>query len=157
LISQQCIKEFVPPGEKESVIDVIYPHWADIEETLARPVWTENKEAGLRYRIPELEPALSNKYGAMLTSSRESRKRRQDILDFEWMVVHSASAGRRPIDLERLEALGEKVRPRGGGKEILRLVECVKAGQAITLESLEGGILPWHSSNLSHLSGSSHR
>jgi hypothetical protein len=134
------VTAFFPPGQEASVIDVTYPHRADIEETLAHPVWTENKETGLRYRIPDLEPALSNKYGAMLTLSRESRKRRQDILDFEWMVAHSTSAGRRPIDLQRLEALGEKVWPRGGGKEILRLVECVKAGQAISLESLQGGM-----------------
>jgi len=43
--------------------------------------------------------------------------------------------GRQPIDLEKLEALGEKVWSGGGGKEILRLVEQVKAGEAIDLEA----------------------
>ena len=52
------------------------------------------------------------------------------------MVKHSMDEGRQPIDLQRLEFLGEKVWPGGGGKEILRLVEEVKAGKAISLESL---------------------
>jgi hypothetical protein len=127
---------FFIPGEKRSVIDVTYPHRADIEETLAHPVWTEDKALGLRYRIPDLEPALANKYGAMLTPTRESRKRRQDILDFEAMVVHSTDPGQKTIDLERLSWLGEKVWPGGGGAEILRLVEQVKAGKPVTLETI---------------------
>src|SRR5262249_1263088 len=113
-----------------------YPHRADLAETLANPIWTENKAQGLKYRIPSLEAALANKYGAMLTPTRNSRKRRQDILDFEWMVAHSLDEGQQAIDLTRLEILGEKVWPGGGGKEILRLVEQVKAGRAIQLESL---------------------
>jgi hypothetical protein len=129
---------FFIPGETESVIDVTYPHRADIEETLANPVWVENPAQGLRYRIPSLEAALANKYGAMLTLSRHSRKRRQDILDFEWMVEHSLDVGQQPIDLQKLAALGEKVWPGGGGDEILRLVEQAKAGKAISLESLHG-------------------
>jgi hypothetical protein len=127
---------FFIPGEKTSVIDVTYPHRADQQETLAHPIWVENAAQGLRYRIPALESALANKYGAMLTPTRDSRKRRQDILDFEWMVMHSLDEGRPAIDLPRLEFLGEKVWPGGGGKEILRLVEEAKAGRAIELASL---------------------
>src|SRR5436190_606972 len=63
------VSAFFPPGERESVLDVTYPHRADLEETLANPVWVENKAQGLRYRIPSLEAALANKYGAMLTPS----------------------------------------------------------------------------------------
>ena len=51
------------------------------------------------------------------------------------MVGHSEDEGRKPIDLQRLEFLGEKAWPSGGGKEILRLVEQVKAGKAIHLET----------------------
>jgi hypothetical protein len=72
----------------------------------------------------------------MLMPTRDSRKRRQDILDFEWMVAHSLDEGQQPIDLEKLANLGEKVWPSGGGEEILRLVEQVKRGVAIGLESL---------------------
>jgi hypothetical protein len=71
-----------------------------------------------------------------LTPGRDSRKRRQDVLDFEWMVVHSMDHDRQPIDLSKLELLGEKVWPGGGGKEILRLVDEVKTGHAINLDSM---------------------
>ena len=127
---------FFLPGEKWSVIDVIYPHRADLEETLANPSWTENKELGLRYRIPSLEEALANKYGAMLALSRDLDKRVLDVADFTHMVTHSTDEGQRSIDLQRLEILGEKACPGGGGTEILRLVEQVKAGTGIQFGSL---------------------
>jgi nucleotidyltransferase AbiEii toxin of type IV toxin-antitoxin system len=130
------VTAFFVPGEKTSVIDITYPHRADLEETLANPTWTENKEQGLRYRIPSLEEALANKYGAMLATSRKLDKRMQDAVDFTRMVQHSLDEGQQPIDLERLEILGEKVWPGGGGEEILRLVEQVKAGRAIDVDSL---------------------
>jgi hypothetical protein len=130
------VTAFFIPGEKESVLDVTYPHRADLQETLANPTWTENKEQGLRYRIPSLEEALANKYGAMITPNRALTKRQQDVVDFLWMVTHSLDEGQQAIDLQRLEILGEKVWPGGGGKEILRLVEEVKAGKAIHLDSL---------------------
>lgn len=127
---------FYVPGDIDSVIDVTFPLRDDQIETLSNPTWTENEAMGLRYRVPSLEEALANKYGAMLTPARASRKRRQDIIDFEYMVQHSMDKGRKPIDLDRLEVLGNKVWPGGGGKEILRLVDEVKAGKAINLDSL---------------------
>ena len=126
---------FFIPGEKQSVLDVTYPHRADLQETLINPTWTANEE-GLRYRIPSLEEALANKYGAMLTPTRNLAKRMQDVVDFMRMVQHSSDEGRQAIDLQRLKVLGEKVWPSGGGEEILRLVEQVKAGRAIDLNSL---------------------
>ena len=127
---------FFLPGEKTCVIDITYPHRADLEETLANPTWAENEEQGLRYRVPSLEEALANKHGAMLTLSRDLDKRMQDAVDFTRMVQHSLDEGQQPIDLERLEILGEKVWPSGGGEEILSLVEQVKAGRAIDINSL---------------------
>ena len=64
---------FFVRGETDSVIDVACPYRADQEETLADPVWTESREHGLRYRVPALEAALANKYGAMLTPTRDMR------------------------------------------------------------------------------------
>jgi hypothetical protein len=125
---------FFLPGEKESVLDISYPHRADLMETLKNPTWTENKEQGLRYRVPSLEAALANKYGAMVTLSRALVKRMQDVVDFSLMVQHSADEGQQAIDLQRLKILGEMVWPGGGGEEILRLVEQVKAGQVIHLD-----------------------
>jgi hypothetical protein len=127
---------FFVQGEKESVIDIVCPYRPDQEETLANPVWTENKEQGIRYRVPALEAALANKYGAMLTLTREVQRRMQDAVDFTQMVQHSSDEGRQPIDLGKLQALGEKVWPGGGGKEILRMVEKVKAGRPIHFDSL---------------------
>jgi hypothetical protein len=125
------VMAFFVPGEKKSVIDVTYPHRADHLETLANPIWVENKEQGLRYRIPSLEEAMANKYGAMLTPTRDLDKRLQDLVDFTRMVQHSQDEGQRAIDLHRLEVLGEKVWPGGGGVEILRMVEQVRAGKTI--------------------------
>jgi hypothetical protein len=130
------VTAFFVPGEKTSVIDVAMPQRADIEETLANPTWTEHEDKGLRYRIPSLEEALANKYGAMLTPTRDLDKRMQDAVDFTRMVQHSTDEGRRPIDLRRLEILGEKVWASGGGEEILRVVALVTAGRAIALDTL---------------------
>jgi hypothetical protein len=118
---------FFPPGETNALIDVTYPHRADIEETLQTAIWVE--ERGLKYRVPTLEAALANKYGAMLALSRDLGKRGQDGVDFYFMVKHSMQEGRTPIDLARLAELGEMVWPGCGGKEILRAVEQVKAGR----------------------------
>ena len=95
---------FFVPGEKQSVIDVVYPNRADIEETLAHPIWVE--DAGLKYRIPSLEAALANKYGAMLSLSRDPGKRLLDAADFTSIVRHSMEEGQQPMDLERLRGLG---------------------------------------------------
>src|SRR5206468_12861016 len=110
------VTAFFVPGEKASVIDVTYPHRADQAETLANPTWTENKDQGIRYRIPSLEEALANKYGAMLTPTRDLDKRMVDAVDFTRMVQHSGDEGQPAIDHQRLEILGEKVWPDGGGK-----------------------------------------
>ena len=127
---------FFIPGETQSVIDVTYPHRLDNQETLATAIWVEGRVPGLRYRIPGLEAALANKYGAMLTLSRNAQKRAQDAVDFGWMVQHSLDEGQQAIDLEKLAALGEMVWPGGGGDEILRLVEQVKAGKPVDLTPL---------------------
>ena len=125
------LTSFFPPGERESVIDVISPQRADNAETLKTAIWIE--ERNLRFRIPRLEEALANKYGAMLTPDRDLVKRGQDSVDFAAMVKHSQDEGRAPIDLARLSALGEMVWPGGGGKEIVQLVEDVKAGKVPNL------------------------
>lgn len=125
---------FFVPGDKKSVIDVTYPHREDIAETLAHPVWVE--DAGLKYRIPSLEAALANKYGAMLSLSRDPGKRLIDAGDFTMMVQHSMEAGQQRIDLDRLRELGDKVWPGGGGEEIMRLVETVTSGGIVDLNAL---------------------
>ncbi len=121
------VTAFVVPGKKESVIDVTYPLRADNEVTLRTAIWV-GKGPG-RYKIPTLEAALANKYGAMLALGRDPGKRAQDMLDFYWMVRHSTDKGRPPIDLKKLATLGEMVWPGGGGQEIVRLVGEAEAGK----------------------------
>ncbi|MCI0641409.1 MAG: nucleotidyl transferase AbiEii/AbiGii toxin family protein [Gemmataceae bacterium] len=122
---------FFVPGETLSVVDVTYPKRGDQMATIETAIWVE--EEGTKYRVPSLEAALANKYGAMLSFGRDSVKRGQDAVDFAAMVKHSQDEGRHPIDLEKLAALGEMVWPGGGGKEILRLVEEAKAGTVPSL------------------------
>lgn len=128
------VTAFFVPGDKDSVIDVSSPLRADNEETLASAVRVT--ERGLTYRVPALEAALANKYGAMLTPTREPGKRHIDAGDFSNMVRHSLEEGQQPIDLNKLRALGEKVWPHGGGEEIVRLVEQVKQGGVVDLAAL---------------------
>ncbi len=125
------VAAFFVPGERESVIDVTYPHRQDIGQTLETAIWFDME--GIRVRIPKLEAALANKYGAMLALNRDPGKRAQDGVDFYTMVKHSLDEGRDPIDMERLAELGELVWPGGGGKEIVTLVEKAKMGEVPNL------------------------
>jgi hypothetical protein len=125
------VTAFFIPGQQESVIDVSYPLRPDNEVTLCTAIWA--RRGSLRYRIPDLEPALANKYGAMLALGRDPGKRAQDIIDFFYMVKHSSKGGR-PINLKKLQALGEMVWPGGGGAEILRLVHEALAGNVPKLD-----------------------
>ena len=127
------VTSFFLPGERQSVIDVTYPHREDIQVTLATAIWID--EGGRRYRIPTLEAALANKYGAMLTLTRDPGKRAIDATDFYFMVRHAEEPGRTPVDLTILESLGEKVWRAGGGKEILDLVAQARAGSVPALSS----------------------
>ncbi len=119
-------------GESHSLLDVIYPYRADLEETLRTAIWVEAGEP--RYRVPTLECALANKYGAMLAPTRDLCTRALDVVDFHIMVKHAADPGRQPINVGRLRDLGRKVAP-GGGTRIVRLVEEVYAGKILNLSS----------------------
>lgn len=121
------VAAFFVPGERESVIDVTYPHRLDIGQTLETAIWFDVE--GVRVRIPRIEGALANKYGASLALNRDAGKRAQDMVNFYTMVKHSLDEGREPIDMAWLAELGELVWPGGGGKEIISIVEKAKAGE----------------------------
>jgi hypothetical protein len=121
------VSAFFVPGEKQSVIDVTYPHRLDNAQTLATAITGEVQ--GIKVRIPTLEAALANKYGVALALNRDAGKRSQRMVDFYQMVRHSMDEGRDPIDMERLAELGELVWPGGGGKEIVQFVDDAKAGK----------------------------
>jgi hypothetical protein len=118
---------FFVPGERESIIDVTYPHRDDLAQTLETA--TVQNVDGVKVRIPRLEAALANKYGATLALNRDAGKRTQDLVDFYTMVKHSMDQNREPIDMAWLKELGELVWKEGGGEEIVRLVEQAKAGE----------------------------
>jgi hypothetical protein len=128
------VMTFFVPGEKNPVIDVAFPFRPDLAETLANVVEVEDR--GLKYRISSLETALANKYGAMRTTTRGLETRCLDMADFMWMVVHSLDEGQQPINMSKLEALGDMVWPGRGGEEILRLVELVKSRESFDLDDL---------------------
>jgi hypothetical protein len=107
-----------------------HAHSADSSK-LARPMKVEEDRSS--FRIPVLETAVANKYGASLTADRDAGERAQDVVDFCWMVKHSEDESRDPIDLDRLAALGELVWPGGGGEEIVRLVAEANAGKVPSL------------------------
>ncbi len=130
-----ALTAFYVPGETRSVIDVIYPQRPDNEATLKTAVSV--RMGPETCRIPALEAALANKYGAMLSLRRDPVKRAQDAVDFYTMVKHSLDRGRKPIRLRKLAALGEKVWPGGGGAEIVRLVEEAKAGKPPNLNVVD--------------------
>ena len=96
-------------------------------QALRTAIWVVDGDE--RYRVPALEAALANKYGAMRTQGRVIGERGQDAVDFATMVKHAEDPGQRPIDLDKLRDLGEKVWPGGGGAEILRLVEDTRQGK----------------------------
>jgi hypothetical protein len=127
---------FFIPGEKYHQIKVLRPCSPDLKELFRDAIRIVSDESAPRYRIPSLESTVASKYAAMRSRKRDVATRMMDAVDFDWMVIHSTDPGRKPIDLARLEFLGEKVWPGGGGKEILRLVDEVKAGKAINLDSL---------------------
>jgi hypothetical protein len=128
------VTAFFVPGETESVIDLCLPHRESDIAMLETAIWV--KDEGFKYRVPNLEAALAAKYGAMLNPMRDADKRAVDAADFSFMVKHSMKKNRTPIDLDKLYAMGELIWPGGGGKEILRLVEQVKAGK---LPSVDNG------------------
>jgi hypothetical protein len=128
------VTAFFVPGETESVIDITCPHRDDQVVTLETAIWV--KDGPKKYRVPTLEAALANKYGAMLSLGRDLLKRVQDVIDFATMVKQSLQEGRTPIDMDQVEILGEKVWPGGGGKEIVRLVNLAKEGKFADLGAL---------------------
>jgi hypothetical protein len=78
--------------------------------------------------VAGLEMALAMKFAAMVSPHRENRKKHQDTADFMGIVENNRDA----IKRLKLRRLGEKVY-RGGGNEILQLVDDTLAGRQITI------------------------
>lgn len=79
------------------------------------------------YLVPSLELALSMKFAAMISLTREDDKKHLDARDFIRMVRSNPE-----IDAAKLATLGELVYP-GGGQEIAEKVRQVRAGEKLQL------------------------
>jgi hypothetical protein len=118
-----AVARFLDPADQAAVIDLMKPVEAIYQEALK-----SNIAAGKTHRIPTLEVALACKFGAMTSPNRNERKKHLDAADLIAMVEHQFEN----VDRDVLFSLGEMVRD-GGGRQILKLVEDIKAGRPISM------------------------
>jgi len=85
------------------------------------------QEGKLKYRIPSLEMCLAMKFAPMTSPNRDGAKKLMDAHDFILIVRANPD-----LDLEKLAHLGDLVYPEGG-KEIVELVQRVRAGETLIL------------------------
>lgn len=116
------VTRFLDPANGEPVIDAMKPNG------LYREAFKNCVPAGKTHDVPNLELALAAKYAAMVSRNREIPKKLSDASDFAQIVVRNYTM----IDRERLRQLGDAVYS-GGGDELARFVEDVKAGRMLRL------------------------
>src|SRR5262249_23086263 len=113
-----AVTRFLDPADQTAVIDLMKP----VEEIYKEALKT-NTAVGKTHRIPTLEVALACKFGAMTSTNRSERKKHLDAADLIAMVEHQFDR----IERDVLFSLGEMVRD-GGGRDILKMVEDIRAG-----------------------------
>lgn len=114
------VTRFLDPANQEPVIDVMRPNdvYAEAFKNCVR--------IGKTHDVPNLEFALAAKFAAMVSRNREHFKKHFDAGDFGQMVLRNYA----DINFDRLRALGDAVYA-GGGQELARFVEDVKAGKPL--------------------------
>lgn len=114
------VTRFLDPANLEPVIDVMRPTdvYAEAFKNCIR--------IGKTHDVPNLEFALTAKFAAMVSRNRDIPKKLSDASDFAQMVFRNHA----DINFDRLRALGDAVY-RGGGQELARFVEDVKAGKPL--------------------------
>jgi hypothetical protein len=116
------VTRFLDPSNQEPVIDVMQPI-AIYRETFKNCV-----RVGRTHDVPNLEFALAAKFAAMVSRNREIPKKHSDASDFAQIVLRNHAN----VDFKRLRHLGDAVYP-GGGEDLARFVEDVKAGRMLRL------------------------
>jgi hypothetical protein len=106
-------------------IDIMKPNQDLFREAL-RHTHTVQSE-GQTYKIPSLEMALAMKFAPMISLNRADIDKHLDAHDFGHIIKSNEN-----IDLEKLAELGDLVYP-GGGKEIVKKVRQVRAGEKLIL------------------------
>jgi hypothetical protein len=120
----EVVVRFRDPQSGEVVIDLMKPS-ALYRETFNHTC--EVSSGKQRYRIPNLEMALTMKFAAMLSPNRAEEDRLQDAHDFILLVKQNSS-----VREETLAELGEHVFT-GGGKDVLDKIRKVRAGEKLIL------------------------
>jgi hypothetical protein len=115
------VSRFIDPKTKKPLIDVMKPNNESLQAAFKYSVMV-----GKSHLIPDLEMGLVSKFAAMVSPNRILSKKLQDGADFADIVVNNQSK----IDLKKLRRLGEKVY-KGGGPEIIQLVDDIKAGRPL--------------------------
>ncbi|MEM1011646.1 MAG: hypothetical protein AAGI46_05430 [Planctomycetota bacterium] len=86
---------------------------------------------GTPVRVPSVESLLAMKFNSMIFLGRQLLDRQQDGLDFARLLLAADTMGV-PVDLDLLRELGQLVYA-GGGDEILRHADDVRAGRPMQL------------------------
>ena len=124
----------------EALVDVMKPHHPVFIEALKRT--STGSIAGHKVAVPSLEMALVLKFFSMTSPGRAGDRQFQDAADFMLVVKNN-----REIDTALLLKLGELCFD-GGGKEIVKMVEDVRAGRRLELSGqgrLGTDKRTWHS------------
>lgn len=116
------VTRFLDPSNHEPVIDVMRA------DAVYREAFKNCVRVGRTHDVPNLEFALAAKFAAMVSRNREIPKKLSDASDFAQIVLRNHAN----INLERLRRLGDGVYS-GGGDELARFVEDVKAGRMLRL------------------------
>jgi hypothetical protein len=116
----EVVTRFLDPADQKSSIDLMRPIDLFVE------AFKNCIEVGDTHRVPNLEMALACKFAALISRTRSEDKKHLDASDFIQMVRRNYDS----IDRARLQRLGEAVYP-GGGEEVARMIEDVKAGRPL--------------------------
>lgn len=114
------VTRFLDPANLEPVIDVMRPNdvYAEAFKNCVR--------IGKTHDVPNLEFALAAKFAALASRNREQFRKYRDTAELMQMVLRNYA----DIALDRLRRLGDAVYA-GGGQELVRFVEDVKAGKPL--------------------------
>jgi hypothetical protein len=115
------VTRFVDPATNLVVLDLMKPDQPPYEKIFRNTVTADEG-----YLIPNLEMALVSKYAAMVSPNRAYEKKLIDGGDFVDMVKKN----RKDINRAKLRRLAETIY-KGGGKEILQMIEDIAAGRPI--------------------------
>lgn len=115
------VTRFTDPATGETVIDLMKPVQKIHKMVFKNAIWVRES-----HQVPTLEMALISKFAAMISPNPSYDKKLVDAGDFVNMVKNNFKS----IGRNQLRRLAEKVY-RGGGDEIIQMIDDLKAGRRI--------------------------